>query len=317
MTKRIRSGINSPGGKDRALKGILKRIPFREYYLEPFLGSGIVGLNSPRARYEVFNDKYYEIYNYFRIITRYPKEFDNFKKGVFGLVSEQLWKDIRDRKIRPRNNIERAYFFYYMNKLTRSGRNQNQLKNKDVVPDVKKQTKTNSFKGIRVNNTRPYTNNDNGLLTPIDPRVIERLQFVTLTCKDFRTAYLKFHKKYHIERGLSSDVFIYFDPPFPKKEDPYYHKFIHQDHLDLIEILLDCPFKFMLSIAGECNFYLDTLKEAGNYIEEILVKYSTNAKHQHETIEYLIMNYNYKKVPRPIEFVPESNQLNLTQFIEA
>lgn len=274
------------------------------------------------------NDKYYEIYNYFNIITRFPKDFENFKKGVFGLISQKLWEDIRDGKIRPRNRIEKAYFFYYMNKMTRAGNPQHKAKasfrgmlpptnsKKNVIEKIKKDFENLTFKDIRVNNTRPETNNDNGLLTPIDPRVIEKLRYVTLTCKDFRDAYSIFHKKYHIERGLTKEAFIYFDPPYPGKEAPYYHIFQEKDHLDLIEILLNCPFRFMLSIGGDCEFYLDAMRDAGYYIDEIPVKHSTNARYQYEKIEYCIMNYNYKTVPKPIEFEPESNQLSLTKFLE-
>jgi len=322
--KRLSPGINSPGGKWRLLLEILERIPYHEYYLEPFAGSAIIGLNKPRARYEVFNDKYYEIYNYFYVLKYRYKEFRKAKKGIFELVCEKLYEDIKEGTVKPRNRVERAVIFRYMNKLTRAGLNQLLNKSfrgmipptnakKNIVEKVKKEFKNAQFILIRVNNTRPYTKNHNGLLTPIDINVIERLHYVTLTCKDFREAYNIFYQKYHIERNLSKECFMYWDPVYPGKEHPYYHKFKDEDHLDVIEILLDTPFPFLLSIGGKCKLYLDAFREANYIIEPIETKYSTNARHQNKTLEYLVMNYDIKKLPKMIM----DYQVPLTKYMEA
>lgn len=321
--KRLSPGINSPGGKWRLLLDILVRIIYHEYYLEPFLGSGIVGINKPRVRYEVFNDKFYEIYNYFWALKYHYKEFRRAKRGIYELVCEKCYEDIKEGVIKPEDRIERAVIFRYMNKLTRAGMNQlvkSEFRDmlpptnakKNVIEKVKKDYKNLLFKGIRVNNSRPWTNNDNGLLTPIDLKVIERLHYVTLTCKDFRKAYETFYQKYHVERDLSDVCFMYWDPEYPGKEHPYYHKFEEKDHLDVINILLDTPFKFLLSIGGECEFYLDAFREVGFRIDPIPNKYSTNAKHQKEITEYIVMNYNPEKVP----LIIMDNQPTLMKYIE-
>lgn len=321
--KRLSTGINSPGGKWRLLIDVLARFPYHEYYLEPFLGSGIVGINKPRCRYEVFNDKFYEIYNYFYVLKYHYKEFRRAKRGIYELVCEKCYEDIKKGIIKPIDRIERAVIFRYMNKLTRAGLNQLvQSKFRDMLPPtnskknviekVKEDYKNLLFKGIRVNHSRPWTNNDNGLITPIDLKVIEALQYVTLTCQDFRDAYKTFYQKYHVERNLSKVCFMYWDPVYPGKEKPYYHKFKEKDHLDVINILLDTPFKFELSIGGDCDFYLDAFREVGYRIDPITNKYSTNAKHQKEITEYLVMNYNPEKVP----LMSIDNQPNLMEFIE-
>ena len=47
-------------------------------------------------------------------------------------------------------------------------------------------------------------------------------------------------------------------------------KFLPEDHLELIDIMLDTPFHLILSIARECELYVDLLKDAGWNIQESL-----------------------------------------------
>ena len=322
---RLSPGINSPGGKWRLLFEVLMRMPKHDFYLEPFIGSGLISINKPRCRYEIFNDKYYEIYNYFYVLKYHYSEFRKAIKGLFELVCEKLYEDIQNEIVIPRNRVEQAVIFRYMNKLTRAGLNQLVEKDfrglfpptntkKNVIEKIKQEyANPNLFKGVRVNNTRPYTNNDNGLCTPIDFRVKDRLKYVTLTCQDFRDVYQTFYQKYHVERGLTKECFMYWDPVYPGKGHPYFHQFTDEDHFDVIEILLDTPFNFELSIGGECELYLDAFKEAGFYIDPIKTKYSMNAQHQKNTQEYIIMNYDIKKVPTmPLKSInPDQKQLSV------
>jgi len=299
--QRLSTGINSPGGKWRLLFEVLIRMPRHSFYLESFIGSGLIGINKPRCRYEIFNDKYYEIYNYFYVLKYHYPEFRRAMKGLFELVCEKMYEDIQEGLLEPRNRVEQAVIFRYMNKLTRAGLNQ--LIKKD-------------FKGVRVNNTRPYTNNDNGLCTPIDLKVIDRLKYVTLTNQDFRDVYQTFYQKYHVERGLTKECFMYWDPVYPGKGHPYFHKFTDEDHFDVIKILLDTPFNFELSIGGDCKLYLDAFNKTGFYIDPVKTKYSMNAKNQNKTQEYIIMNYDIKKVPKmPLKSI-NPHQKQLLAFME-
>jgi len=328
--QRLSTGINSPGGKWRLLFEVLMRMPQHDFYLELFYGSGIIGINKPRCRYEIFNDKYYEIYNYFYVLKYHYSEFRKAIKGLYELVCEKMYEDIQNGIVIPRNRIEQAVIFRYMNKLTRAGLNQLIKKDfrglfpptntkKNVIEKIKQEYITsnpNLFKGVRVNNTRPYTNNDNGLCTPIDFGVHENLKYVTLTCQDFREVYQTFYQKYHVERGLTRECFMYWDPVYPGKEHPYFHKFTDEDHAAVIEILLDTPFHFELSIGGNCEFYLDAFKGPGFYIDSIYTKYSMNAKSQNKTQEYIIMNYDINKVPRmPLKSI-NPHQKQLSTFME-
>lgn len=430
-SKRISSGVSQIGGKFRSVNTITALIPYHEFYLEPFLGAGWILLNKPRCRYECGNDLNSELINYLLVIREYPKEFDELKQGVFGLVSQEICNRIVRGELQPRNNIERAYFYYYLNKLTFGGGiwmvrknppmkgidptdqagkfdievkkhsyiglidNQTmsrsgygRVDSKEVVkakeeyelqvdkfsyigigregitgdmskkkadqakaqyrgmtlPTVCKDKSVNdaksSYRGITPKNaqygglidcgnvggsaygkmprnrdlhiyknsykqathkglnpktTRPYTNNDCGLLSPIQPEAIKRLRYVNLTTYPFQKVYKMFYEAFHVRKGLGPECFVYFDPPYPGTEKHYRSGFGLDDHKALIEIILKSPFHVMLSIGGNCELYLDKLK--GLFIKPVDVRYSTDANSQKKSREYIITNYDIKKLP--------------------
>jgi len=408
--KRISAGVSQIGGKFRLVKTILKLIPYHEFYLEPFLGAAWVLLNKPRCRYECGNDLNSELINYFLVIREYPKEFDALKQGVFGLVSQEICNRIVRGELVPRNNIERAYFFYYLNKLTFGGgvwmvrkkppykgiqphaASKNEIKNikenydikvekfsyagmgnstlmdgfrkrnikkaKEeyewktkgyrsitlpsinskyrgvVLPTVCKDKSVNEAKasygglidvgnsggsaygkmprkrdihiyqksykqaqnkGINPKTTRPYTNNDCGLLSPIQPTAIKRLRYINLTTYPFQKVYNMFYQAFHVRKGLGPECFVYFDPPYPGTEKLYRSGFDLEDHQDLIKIIKESPFHVMLSIGSKCDLYLEELKDFN--IIPVKVKYSTDANSQKESQEYIIMNYDINELP--------------------
>ena len=367
---RITSGISQIGGKYRLVNKLLSFTPYHEFFLSMFLGAAHFELNKPRCRYECWNDIESEIINYLLQIREHSKEFDEMKQGVFGLVSQEIGNRIVNGKIKPKNDLERAYYFYYLNKITFEGSvqkgycglNQNRaipqstFHEKDVneikakfrgltLPTVCKdksvneakigymgimgnfksgqvgveKAKTNfggitpkiSYKGIGPKTTRPYTNNDCGLLSPINPEAIKRLRYVNLTVYDFRKVYKMFYKAFHVRKGLKRECFIYEDPPYPGTEKYYGKLFEKEFHQNLIDINLESPFNILQSIGGKCGFYIDSYKDAGWNIIPIKVKYSTDANSQKESQEYFCMNYNIKKVPKMIM----DNQPDIYEYI--
>jgi len=313
---KIRSGISQIGGKFRLVNTIQQYIPFHNFYLEPFLGAGWILLNKPRCQYECANDLNSELINYYLIIREHPEEFDELKKGVFGLVSQEICNRIVSGELMPRNNIERAYFFYYLNKTT-FGSTLWQVREKPpwkgIDPtdqagkwktggykgigaaqhDFQSKMKKAQNKGINPKTTRPYTNNDCGLLSPLDKEAIKRLRYVNLTTYPFQKVYRLFYRAFYEKKGLGPECFIYFDPPYPGTEKHYKTGFGKKDHLDLINIIKESPFHCLLSIGGDCEFYLKALKD---FIQvPVKVRYATDANTQKESQEYLIMNYDIKE----------------------
>ena len=288
----------------------------------------------------------------------------------------------------PRNNFERAYFFYYLNKLTFAGSvqkgvtglidnhnlsregygrvdakvvenakkeyeyktkgycglNQNRaipqttfhekdfeeiksnysgILNNFALGTIKeKQTEQSKatykeenaqIKGINPKTTRPYTNNDCGLLSPLDKKAIKRLRYVNLTAYPFDKVYKLFHRAFHEKKGLGEECFCYFDPPYLGTEG-YYGTDFQKEHETLVDLLMKSPFHCLLSIGGNgCEeMYVEPLINEGWISNEEAVKYSTSANHQHDRKEYLLMNYEISDLPK---MVYSSEQGNLEGWL--
>lgn len=285
-----------------------------EFYLEPFCGSAVILLNKERCRYECINDFNSELINYFLVIRKYPEEFETFKgkNSIFSLCSKELFERIIKGEIKPKNDIERAYLFFYVNKLSYASIETNKTFG-GVIGPLEVDYKSN-FGGINPKTTRPFTNNDRGLLTPLDPRAIERLQYVNIMNYDFRHVYKLFYRGFYEKKGLTNRCFVYFDPPYPSKEKYYVGSFSDEDHLDLLEILINCPFYWMLSIGGDCRLYLDALDMF--FITEVKTKYQTDANSQDEITEYVITNYDPSEIGKSIPASKPIEQKSLSSFLE-
>jgi len=170
-----------------------------------------------------------------------------------------------------------------------------------------------SFRGTNPKTTRPISNADGGLYTMIDPQAIERLRYVNLTSYDFRKVYKSLLTALNQKKGLTKQVFVYADPPYPDTEEYYtLYRFTLDDHYDLINIMKESPFHFNTSIGGECKFYLEEFKDLKNWhIIPQEVKYCTSANNQEDKQEYFICNYDISKVPKMIH---DSNQNTLERF---
>ena len=125
----------------------------------------------------------------------------------------------------------------------------------------------------------------------------------------------KMFEKALLKKEITKNVFLYVDPPYPsgdfKLSNDYPDVFTIKDHQKLIKILKNTEFRFMLSIGGDCEFYLEELSEFN--IQEVYTKYSTDANSQKLSLEYLIMNYDINDLPKMME---DYKQKTLIQFQE-
>ena len=175
---------------------------------------------------------------------------------------------------------------------------------------AKEQYQAVSYKGINPKTTRPYHNNDCGLLTPLDRKAIERLRYVNLTCYPFQKVYTLFYKAFHERKELGPECFIYFDPPYVGTEKYYKSGFGLEDHKKLVSLIIESPFHCLLSIGGEGSkeIYRDPLKEAGMITKNVYTRYSTDANSQKRSKEYLIMNYDINELPL-MQYEAEQNTI--------
>lgn len=98
-------------------KDIIDLIPDNHsIYIEVFGVAASVLYQKQPSKLEVLNDINSELINLHRAIRNNPQSLSMFLNDLF--ISREIFDDIKKRKLKPKNNIERAAFYYYQ--LTQS-----------------------------------------------------------------------------------------------------------------------------------------------------------------------------------------------------
>ncbi len=100
------------GGKSRLAKEIIELIPEHTTYIEVFGGALSVLYAKERSKVEVVNDINSDLINLHRAIRNNPRTLQMFLNQLF--ISRELFLDIKQGRLKPRNNIERAAFYLYL-----------------------------------------------------------------------------------------------------------------------------------------------------------------------------------------------------------
>ncbi len=201
--------INSPfryaGGKFYARKFILELLPSHTYYAEPFAGGGSVFFAKKKVQFNLLNDMDDELINCYTQIR------DNVEDLISLLAGEEASKDRHTyfkHGFKPRNNLERAYRWYYLNRT--------------------------SFSGIMNMANCYWGYGDKYSMQPKNwaghlRRCSAKLQQVTLSCCDFEQVID------HVPDG----AFLFVDPPYFNADQSkfYTHSFSRGDHDRLAHVL--------------------------------------------------------------------------------
>ena len=195
-------------------KDIIDLIPQEHnIYIEVFGGAASVLYQKQPSKLEVLNDINSELINLHRAIRNNPQTLSMYLNDLF--ISREIFDDIKKRKLKPKNNIEAAAFYFYQ--LTQSfgskGDNfamaaKSGRKPKNIYRDFKK--------------------------------ISDRLKGVTIENMSF----LKLIPLYDKE-----DAFFYIDPPYVATESYYKNTggFGIKEHEQLAELLSKVKGKFLLS----------------------------------------------------------------------
>ena len=215
--KRIKTCLRYPGGKFYGYKRFqhFLEIPHEEYR-EPFVGGASVFLGKKLAsKLNWINDKDEELINFYNIIKN-----DGDRKGLSSLLSNEVANKERHLEVRqfnPKNDVERAFKYFYLNRTSFSGIMNNPrwgyMIGSSVTPDKWPQ-----------------------IIIPVG----EKLKNAKITSFDFR--------KVITSKTKNRSVLIYLDPPYFKASKAIYtHEFKMNDHQDLMKLLKDTKYKFVLS----------------------------------------------------------------------
>jgi len=141
MQKKLKAPFGWIGGKSKLADEIIKLIPEHSSYIEVFGGALSVLYKKPRSKIEIVNDINGELVNLHRIIRSRPQSLSDYLQQL--LISRELFKDIRHQTLKPRNNIERAAFYYYQLSMSFGSKGENfampkSRRPKDIYKDFRK-----------------------------------------------------------------------------------------------------------------------------------------------------------------------------------
>jgi DNA adenine methylase len=206
-----------PGGKHYAIN-ILQ--PFWEAvehdeYREPFVGGGSVFFNKPKSKINILNDLDEELISVYKCVSDIKTREALIKLVSREIATPERWKEVF--AMVPKNNIEMAFKYYYLNRTSFSG--------KLVSPSW----------GYRPKRSLP------------PERWSERLSPCGEKLKNTEIKNLDFTKI--IGRNSEHKTLIYVDPPYflPPKRKHYRHGFDYSDHIRLSESLKKTKHKFFLT----------------------------------------------------------------------
>ncbi|MAZ38884.1 MAG: DNA adenine methylase [Legionellales bacterium] len=186
MTKSYhRSFLKWAGGKYRLLPYILPHLPVGKRLIEPFLGSGVIFLNTDYPSYKL-NDTNKDLINLYKILKTEKSDFINHAAKYFDQKYNHpdAYYLLRNQFNTSKDIYERALLFLYLNRHGYNG-----------LCRYNKQGKYNVPFG---HYTKPYF--------PADEMAYfyHKAKKATFTCTNFTTS---------IKKGRQGDI-IYCDPPY-------------------------------------------------------------------------------------------------------
>lgn len=252
--------LKYPGAKNRLAPWIVSHIQKHDVYLEPYFGSGGVFFTKQPSRIETINDLDSNVVNFFKVIREYPNEF------------------VKKLQLTPYAREEYNQAF-----VADSGDDIIEQARKFAVRCWQGFGCSNRYQnGFRTSqqSTSPCTTKQWKSFVDVIPEVAERLMHAQIECKTAIQLLDMYNTK---------DVFIYLDPPYLpeiRKKYQYVHEMTHENHVELLERIVDHPGKILIS-GYESSLYMDILSDW--YCTSI----STRAEKGVQRREYLWGNYDF------------------------
>jgi len=243
------------GGKSLLANAIIAEFPEHKTYVEVFAGALNILYRKERSKVEVVNDIYGELINLHLTIKRRPQTLSYYLHNM--LISREIFIRLCKKSLTPRNDIERAAFYYYRNQLSycNLGATFKAAKRHKPTKSIYRsfQLWSNRLKGV----------------------YIEKLDFQRL-----------------IETYDSEETLFYLDPPYFGTEK-YYESckqggFTIAEHERLANTLKSVKGKFVLSY-NNCEVVRNLYKSYN--FKELKTSYGLHARERIKAVELLITNF--------------------------
>ena len=207
------------GGKSRLAKLIIPELNQYHHscYVEVFAGAAHVFFQKNKAKAEIINDINNDIVNLYRVVQHQLDEF--CQQFQWTLVSKQEFDRLRHLDPNTLSNIEKAFRFYYLQKLSFSGH--------IIYRSFKRNTNgTHSIPIKTIKHDLAFAH--------------QRLAKTVIECETWQNII----KRYDREHTL-----FYLDPPYYQKED-FYGKglFQREEYQQMADTLAHIQGNFVLSL---------------------------------------------------------------------
>lgn len=245
-------------------------------WVEPFMGSGVVGFNVRPAR-AVFADVNLHIVNFYnaikngKITSSIAREFLEKEGAILRSKGEEHYYEVRTRFNETANPLD----LLFLNRACFNGVMRFNKKGGFNVPFGHKPERFAKAYITKIANQIKYVTE---ALSQYD------WQFV---CADFRT----------ILSSVAESDFIYCDPPYIGRHVDYYNSWNEQDEQELYEMLNVTPAKFILSTWHSNRYRTNSAVEKYAHSFTILTRehfYHVGAseKNRNPMLEAIVLNYN-------------------------
>ena len=264
----MKSPIKYFGGKNGMANKILPFFPDnyeKMTYLEAFCGSGAMLFHKERSDVEIINDLDNNIYSLFKTLID-PTMFDQFKHMCdLSLYSEQVFKEYQTDLKTELDVVERAYKFFYCNRVAYNG--------------IGGFSSSNVVRRKMSKSVSDYLSAIDGLFN-----VHDRLSNVVVHNKNAFDLITKWDKP---------NVFMYLDSPYAletRSSGGYKHDMNDEEQDEYLNILLSITDAKVLVSGYNCERY-NVLDRAGWKRYDMEIKTQNGNREGKSKVESLWYNY--------------------------
>jgi len=255
--------MNAPfgrtGGKSFSYKKLIEIFPDKPKYVEVFGGSGVVLLNKPRVKCEVFNDIEKGLVEFYKCLQD-PVRLKKISERLAATVhSRDFWNWCKDGEDHSKGD-DLAFKWYYMTR--NSFGQQGRAFGRSV--------------GIYNADSRKLINSIEGF-----PEIHDRLFEVLIESQGFRQVMRDFD---------SEDTLFYLDPPYLDTfSNTYKHKFVKSDHKELLELIGKCKGTCVVSgYASELYDSQDYWTDRYSWEQDLLIRGTYREEGGYDKVEEVV-----------------------------
>lgn len=239
------------GGKSKLATCIIEEFPVHERYCEVFGGALNVFYRKPRSKLEVVNDINADLVNLHLQIQKRPQSLQLYLNRM--LISRDIFSKIKNKSLQPRNDIQRAAYYFYLLSLSFGSKGEHFAMPRGAKPKIK-----DIYRDFHVWS--------------------KRLKGVCIENMDFKKLIASYD---------SPQTLFYLDPPYIGTESYYQtpQGFHIEQHIELANTLKTIQGKFVLSY-NDCEVVRDLYK--GFELIEVETVYSLNGANKKQAKELII-----------------------------